>query len=65
MVMSKEQTLRLFKQVTKGKDWIIVENYLADRRESLVTRLISCQPDDLKNLQGQITIIDEMLRLSA
>ncbi len=66
MEMSQASTLlsKKMAQVTKGSDWVIISEYLAGRRDSLVPRLISCQTDDLHKLQGSIAQIDELLRLA-
>lgn len=51
------------KHLLLNKDWKLFEDYLAGEREQLVTRLCKCKEEQLKDLQGRIGMIDQILKL--
>jgi hypothetical protein len=49
--------------ITDRQQWEVLETFLAAKRERLVSKIINCSTEDLKHLQGQIFLLDEILKL--
>lgn len=45
--------------------WDLMEDYLADQKDRLVSQLCNCNETDLKHIQGQLKTIDKMLGLKS
>lgn len=46
-----------------NEHWDKMEEYLAEEKNRLVTQICKCQQEDLYKLQGQITVINNLLSL--
>lgn len=51
------------KGVVSNPNWKNMEDYLAAERDRLVSQLCKCSLEDLKDLQGQVKVIDRLLAL--
>ncbi len=59
-----EQTpSQLLKPLLLNEHWITFEEYLAGERTRLVIQLCNCNENQLKELQGQIRALDNILKL--
>lgn len=62
-MQSKALTRKEIQMMTRGADWKLFDRFLSERKEVLVTRLISCNIEEVKELQGQLKLINDLLRL--
>lgn len=58
-----QKFLKELRPLLVGNNWELFSGYLSARRDQLVTRLISCNTEELKEIQGHIKMLDELLRL--
>lgn len=57
----EQDPCKLLKPLLVNEHWDLMEQYLAGEKSRLVTRLCSCNESDLKDLQGQVKMIDKIL----
>lgn len=60
--MTKAPHIRL-RPLIVSEQWTLLEGYLEDRKTVLMTQLETCELEDLKNIQGSVQILNELLRL--
>ena len=48
-----------------NENWSLMETYLAGEKTRLVTLLCNCNETQLKDLQGQIRMVDSLLKLKS
>lgn len=46
-----------------NEHWVLMEEHLAVEKQKLVNQICNCNETELKLLQGQIKMIDQMLKL--
>lgn len=51
------------KSLLLNKDWELFEEYLAGEKSRLVTQLCKCSEEHLKELQGRIAMVEQILKL--
>lgn len=57
----EQNPCQLLKPLLVNEHWDLMEKYLAGEKTRLVIRLCNCNEIELKDLQGQIKMIDKIL----
>lgn len=66
MVQKQNSLYKKLKPLVINKEsWDVLEEYLAGEKARLVTNLINCDEQDLKFIQGQVKLIDQLLNIPA
>jgi hypothetical protein len=60
--MDKPAT-QLLSALLLNPNWILMEEYVAGEKSRLVTQLCSCNENQLKDLQGQLKVLEILSRL--
>jgi len=60
--MDKPAT-QLLSALLLNPNWILMEEYVAGEKSRLVTQLCNCNENQLKDLQGQLKVLDVIARL--
>lgn len=60
MTMSPHKRLR---PLIRSNHWDLLVEVLKERKESCIMQLLTCDPEDLKRLQGSVQELDNLLKL--
>ena len=60
--MDKTPT-QLLSTLLLNPSWILMEEYVAGEKSRLVTQLCNCNENQLKDLQGQLKVLEVISRL--
>lgn len=61
----EQKPCQLLKPLLVSNHWDLMEQYLAGEKTRLVTQLCNCNEGELKKLQGQISMINQLLNLKS
>ena len=59
----KTQCSKLAPLLTNKELWTVLKEYLAEERDSLVSRLMNCSKEDLPKIQGELQGVNKLYHM--
>lgn len=63
--MDDRQPHEVLRPVINSGHWDLLEDYLKNRKDTLIKQVLSCGPEELKGFQGAVRELDTLLNLKA